>query len=88
MPLFSSSDLTLSPVCRVLALQRVTALSSTHQPTSRTWEKVSEGRDSRADCWDIGINACGTVCKCLVLWVQQPSKSCLNQYELMFLWWL
>lgn len=77
VPLFSSGGLTLSLlcVCRVLALQRVTALSSTHQPTSRTWEKVSEGRDCRADCCD-------------VFWVQQPSKSCLNQYELVILWWL
>lgn len=28
------------------------------------------------------------LCKCLVFWVQQLSKSCLNQYELVVLWWL
>lgn len=41
----------------------MTALSSIHQPTSRTWEKVSEGRAVGVDIGDIWISACGFVCE-------------------------
>lgn len=63
---FASGDLTLLCICRALALQRVTALSSIHQPTFRTWEKVSEGRAVRVDCWwHLDQCLCFFVCVCV-----------------------
>lgn len=60
----------------------MTALSSTRQPTSRTWEKVSEGRAVGVDCCDGRVSACGSACvKANMSWALRGCLPQLRQWQ-------